>query len=286
MKQLFVNKEQQIRSGWKISIVLALFFVVMFVISMTYVIIQAFFGVSSVLQFILQVISEFVLIGTTYFVLKVIDKKELKDIGLTSLNCDYRELIYGLILGAVSITAIFIMLLGSGNISLATPLFKPVLSINIFTGFIFFIVVGLAEEIFSRGYCMMVLMQTGNRWIAMIVSSIIFSLLHGSNPNVTLLGLVNIFLVGLLFAYMFVKTGNIWMPIGYHITWNYFQGNIFGFPVSGTTRQGVYSIEVVKENILTGGLFGPEGGILTTIILGIGFLLVWKYAGNRQSDSY
>ena len=78
-----------------------------------------------------------------------------------------------------------------------------------------------------------------------------FQLAHGTNPNVSVLGLVNIALVGILFAYMFDATKSLWLPIGYHITWNYFQGNVFGFAVSGTTPHGIYNVSVENGNALT-----------------------------------
>jgi membrane protease YdiL (CAAX protease family) len=98
------------------------------------------------------------------------------------------------------------------------------------------------------------------------------------------MGLLNIFLVGLLFAYMFYKSGSLWMPVGYHITWNFFQGNIFGFPVSGTEPSGIYTIINTKDNLITGGGFGPEGGILATAVIIICALFVFIYcAPERES---
>ena len=80
------------------------------------------------------------------------------------------------------------------------------------------------------------------KWLIYVISAVVFSLAHGMNPNVGIFGLVNIALVGILFAYMFDATKSLWLPIGYHITWNYFQGNVFGFAVSGTTAHGMYAI--------------------------------------------
>jgi len=106
------------------------------------------------------------------------------------------------------------------------------------------------------------------------------------NPKLSALGIFNIFLVGILFAYMFIKTGNLWMPIGYHITWNFFQGNVFGFSVSGITMEGVYAVEYLEDNIITGGNFGLEGGVLATVVIGVGFLLTKIYpTKKRHKDS-
>jgi membrane protease YdiL (CAAX protease family) len=104
--------------------------------------------------------------------------------------------------------------------------------------------------------------------------------MHGMNLNVTVIALINIFLVGLLFAYMTIKSENLWMAIGYHITWNYFQGNIFGFEVSGNVVEGVYSTKSVTESVINGGKFGPEGGLIVTAIILLGFVYI-KYIYRR-----
>ena len=116
------------------------------------------------------------------------------------------------------------------------------------------------------------------KWLIYVVSAIVFSLAHGMNPNVSVLGLVNIALVGILFAYMFDATKGLWLPIGYHITWNYFQGNVFGFAVSGTTPHGIYNVSIEDGNAwLTGGAFGLEGGILASLLIILGFIATRVY---------
>ncbi|MGH4119277.1 CPBP family intramembrane glutamic endopeptidase [Clostridium sp.] len=87
----------------------------------------------------------------------------------------------------------------------------------------------------------------------MIVSSIIFPVMHSLNPSMSIISYLNLFLVALLFAYMYLKSNNLWLPIGYHITWNYFQGNIFGFQVSGQSTESLYKLSTPANNIITGG---------------------------------
>lgn len=215
---------------------------------------------------------------------KVFDKKPLRDMGITPVKEGYRDFLKGLAFGIIAISTVFIILLVTGNVSVAKGLAHPEFTFDMLTGLLMFILVGFGEEIFSRGYCMTVLNQTGNRWVVVLVSSMIFSILHAVNPNVSALGLINIFLVGVLFAYMVLKTGSIWMPIGFHITWNYLQGNIFGFEVSGQEIQGgLYSTRYITENIVNGGKFGPEGGIATTIILLIFFVIIWKLIKTKSN---
>lgn len=216
--------------------------------------------------------------------LRIIDEKRPSEMGLISFRRGFRDFIFGLLLGAVLMTLIFVLLLAFGQVSLVNGLSAPVWSHFLWSGLILYIFVGFAEEIFFRGYCMTALKQTGHTWVVVIVSSLIFSIAHGLNPNVSVLGLANIFIVGLLFAFMFLKTGNLWLPIGFHISWNYFQGSIFGFPVSGTEPHGIYNIGRVEGALWSGGSFGPEGGLIATVMLVIGFLVVWGYPVRPRAE--
>ena len=131
---------------------------------------------------------------------------------------------------------------------------------------------------------MSVLRQTKSMPVIVIASSVLFSLMHVFNASFSLIPFVNIVLVGLLFAYMFIKSGSIWMPIGYHITWNYVQGSVFGFRVSGIEVQGLITTRYAQENIINGGAFGPEGGVLATALILLGFLFVRRYFRKRRFD--
>lgn len=211
------------------------------------------------------------------FLLKYLDNKSIKCIGFHSIKGHINELFYGIILGAISISAVFSVLLASGNVSIENSLFAPRLTMRILSGIILYALVAISEEVMCRGYVFSTLNEMKRPYFSAIISSFIFAAFHLENPNVKILGIVNIFLIGILFSYMCIKTNDLWMPIGYHFAWNYFQGNIFGFPVSGQSQsEAVYIIESLRENLLTGGSFGPEAGILTTIVIIIGIFVVKK----------
>lgn len=221
----------------------------------------------------------------TLLVWRLINRQKFARIGL---RWNGKDFIFGLLLGAVSITIIFFILYALGHVTLLNSLAAPQFSIFTFLFLILFIIVGLFEEIFFRGYIISTMAsRNNNKWFMYIASAVIFSLIHGSNPNVTILGLINIAFVGLLFAYMFDVTKSLWLPIGYHITWNYFQGNVFGFAVSGLAPNGLYELELLEGNeLLTGGSFGLEGGLIATILIGLGFVFTYLYGKklNRQNE--
>ncbi len=92
--------------------------------------------------------------------------------------------------------------------------------------------------------------------------------MHFLNPNISYIAALNIALVGIVFGIMTYKSGNLWMAIGYHITWNYFQGNIFNSEVSGSAYgRGLIKSIRVEDNLLNGGAFGIEGGLICTLLL-------------------
>lgn len=297
MGGVFKNRENKVRSGWKIAITITSYMLMMIIIStFASMIIGISVAVSSggnmnpqeLTVKITDILTNnpFVKIGTEVvdficlmlillIMLKLVEKKKFKDIGFDSLKLRSKDLLFGLLFGAGSIFIIFLILVLTGNATV-DAMKTPNFTVSALWGMVLFILVGVKEELLSRGYCITVLNQMKKPWLSVIISSIIFSSLHLLNPNVKPLGLLNIVMVGVLFGYMYIKSGSLWMPIGYHITWNYFQGNVFGFPVSGMAQDSIFVLSSYKDNLLTGGAFGPEAGILTTTIIALGMYIIWK----------
>ena len=119
-------------------------------------------------------------------------------------------------------------------------------------------------------------------WLALILPALLFGIAHSSNSNFSLLGFINICLVGIFLGLLFWFTDQLWIPIGFHIAWNYFQGPVYGFEVSGINTPRMFTTVIGEENLLNGGLFGPEGGLFTTLVTlaAIGGVL-WHYRGKK-----
>ena len=117
----------------------------------------------------------------------------------------------------------------------------------------------------------------------MIGSSAIFSLLHLFNPGASIPALIGLFAAGLLFAYAYLATRQLWLPIGLHLSWNLSEGPIFGFPVSGLPGQGLLEVDVSGPALITGGAFGPEAGLVGLLGVGIAatMIAVWQRATQR-----
>jgi len=303
--KIFKNESNQIRSGWKIAIVYLSFIITTLIVSVIFSSIYSIIFFAKNPEFLSDdnMYTEFVneqfssmthFPGVTLFLIqcivmiffvvlfwKVWDKRKLSDIGFTNIKSGWKDLCIGLLMGAISFTIVASILLLTNSVELSNNFSQPNFSSALITQLIIFIFVGINEELFSRGYCMTVLKQTKKSWIPVVVSAVIFALMHSMNEGITLLAYINLFLFGIVMAYLFIKTKNIWMCIGYHITWNYFQGNIFGFLVSGNTTDSIYSIKTVNPNLINGGSFGPEGGLIVTALLIVTILGIYKFLPSR-----
>jgi len=305
--KIFKNTDNQTRSGWKIGLLFVLFIftttIASFIFSAAYgaiiVIIhpeflseqqqliqhvkQQFSGMSNFPAVSLQLIQCINLIFLVILFWKIWDKGKMREIGFTNIKSSWKDLIIGLLIGAISFTIVAFILLTTKSVEMVNSFVSPKFSQALIIQFIIFIFVGINEELFCRGYCMTVLKQTKKSWVPIVVSAIIFSAMHSMNGGISLLAYINLFLFGIFIGSLFMKTKNIWMCIGYHITWNYFQGDIFGFLVSGNSTDSIYNIKVISPNLINGGSFGPEGGLVVTVLLVVSVLLVYKFIPNRES---
>ena len=302
---MFKNKEGKVRSGWKIAAVLGIFYGSMMILSMIIgMVISGILLASGDLQaganafsytytergqkimeninLVMMFVQQVITILLPILAWRITAKRKLSDMGFTPIRTDYKELLAGLIFGIASISVVFAVIVLTGQAEVAS--WKPTFAVSQLTYLVLFILVGFSEELLSRGYIMSVLRQTKSVAAIMIIPSVIFALLHSFNSGIGFIPYLNLTLVGILFSYMYLKSGNIWMPIGYHITWNYFQGNVFGFKVSGTEVEGMLTTSYSENNILNGGTFGPEGGLFVTAILLIGFVIVHLYYKDRKLD--
>jgi membrane protease YdiL (CAAX protease family) len=130
-----------------------------------------------------------------------------------------------------------------------------------------FLIVAFNEEILIRGYVLTNLMDSMNKYWALVASAMIFMLMHLSNDNLSLIPLVNLFLAGIMLGIYTIHKGSLWFPIGMHFSWNFFQGPILGFSVSGLKVDSVISQEFNGSTLMTGGDFGFEGSLLLTIMM-------------------
>lgn len=220
---------------------------------------------------------------------RFLDRRPFRDFGF-HLNAGWwLDLAFGMFLGALLMTLIFLTQLAlgwievTGSFESATPGTPFALGILLPLGV--FLCVGVYEEMLSRGYQLRNAAEGLNYpaigpraavILAWFLTSCVFGLLHAANPNATVLSTFNIALAGLLLGAGYVLTGELAIPIGLHITWNFFQGNVYGFPVSGLEPLGAtfLTVEQGGPDLFTGGVFGPEAGLLDPVATIVGILLI------------
>ncbi|MCD7909197.1 MAG: CPBP family intramembrane metalloprotease [Clostridium sp.] len=145
-----------------------------------------------------------------------------------------------------------------------------------------FVMVGFGEEIAFRGYAMGTLRQTENSLLRVLLPAVLFGLAHSTNANFSLLGCANIILAGILLGILTLKSGRLWLGIGFHIAWNFFQGCVFGFGVSGIATPSVAVTELTGSELLNGGAFGPEGSLVATVVILAGIALTLRWFKVRR----
>lgn len=214
-----------------------------------------------------------------WFFMKHIDKERFIELGFQTKN-RLKDFGIGLAAGLVLISFGYGILIYFDEIIFLKVNFnlkELLISILLFT------VVAFLEETIYRGYILKNLMHSYPKYFALILSSILFSLVHGFNPNASLFSLLNIFVAGLFLGGTYIYTKNLWFPIALHLSWNLFQ-SLFGFNVSGQTFYSLIEFKLNGNTLLNGGNFGFEGSILSLItgiilIVGIGF-----YYNRKNSE--
>jgi uncharacterized protein len=153
------------------------------------------------------------------------------------------------------------------------------------------VLAAFSEELVFRGYILGNLMESfKNKWVALAISAGLFALFHLANPGMNSLAFANLFLAGLLLGVNYIYTRNLWFSLLLHLSWNFFQGPVLGFNVSGLHLPSLLVVWTKGDFLVTGGEFGLEGSILNTAVsltavLVLGWAFEWKYrnsaAGTR-----
>ncbi|MFU8812101.1 MAG: lysostaphin resistance A-like protein [Balneolaceae bacterium] len=277
LKHLFYKKEEnRLRSLWRIlvttsiAITLCLLLVILqFAINQT-----LFLGWNVMLAIAVFVA---LLIASVF-----VDKRPFRSFGLHISGLWAADFAAGFFIAAAAMTTIVGIMLGMGWARVEDAL--PLTGISIQSGVLLFFVsmlaVGFWEEAYFRGYLIINLKEGLNAqsWsrssqliAAVFLSSLFFSAGHINNPAASVSSTINLIIAGLVLAYPFVRTGSLGLSVGLHASWNFFQGAVYGLPVSGiSTEQAIIQTRLTGPESFTGGAFGPEagaGGLLGLMIL-------------------
>ena len=147
--------------------------------------------------------------------------------------------------------------------------------------------VGFWEELVFRGYILQNMVEGMGIRLAVLVSCVFYGLVHSANPNAGLLSTAIIVLFGYLRIYGYLSTGQLWLSIGMHTGWNFFQATVFGFAASGHAEAWtLVAHDSSSADWLSGGDFGPEASVLTVpvVLVALVVMRAWSRAAKSHPD--
>jgi membrane protease YdiL (CAAX protease family) len=236
-------------------------------------------------------------VGAVGLLCRFIDRRSFADYGFHLNRSWWRDLGFGLFLGAFLMTGIFLTersagwveVVGAGAASSAVPFGLAVL-----VRLIVYVAVGVNEELSFRGYQLKNLAEglAGKRLgpraallLSLAISSVLFGVGHMTNKSATPLSMANIVIAGVLAGMPFLLTGELAVSIGLHISWNFFEGTVYGFAVSGSRpTTPLLSIRQCGPELWTGGAFGPEAGLtyIPWVLAGCVLIALWVKLSRRR----
>ena len=229
--------------------------------------------------------------GLVAFCTFVLDRRGFQALGWVPSARWWADLAFGTFLGAALISGVVGIERFLGWLTPAAPL-SGSLSAALFKTFLLFIAAGAAEEFVFRSYLLRNLADglnhrrvgTGLAVVGgVVLSSGLFGLVHAMNPNATAASVANIALAGVFLSAGYILTGRLALPLGLHIAWNYFQGPIFGLPVSGIDLgRSVCAFTQGGPEVWTGGAFGIEGGLLGLFAMLVGVMAIGAWVQWRE----
>ncbi len=288
---IFSPSEKRFRTGWRIMIQssLLLFFllitnILFILLSFTPINIDKLYLISSVAASLLAITL------SIYLSRKFLDHRNFVSLGLEFNSNVFYDLLVGTLIPGLMMGLIFCIEYIFGWITINGFVWNSLPIIEILIGlassFLLYIAVAWQEELLSRGYHLQNLMEGISTSCGVLTSSLLFSFLHLLNPYASWRSVIGITLAGIFLCYAYLRTHQLWLSIGLHLGWNFFQGPIFGFPVSGTESFMLIKQSAIGPEIITGGLFGPEAGLILLPALLLGFCSIYFYSLVQQKIIY
>ena len=246
-------------------------------------------GTASIQEFFYHYILYYELFSFVFILLlfifwvKVIEKNSLSTLGFVKRNW-LKYLGWGILLSLLQmgVIALVYQVGGIGTFELNELSLEPILFI--LGLFPFWLLQGGTEEVATRGWLLTRIAARTNLPLAIAISSSLFGFLHLGNSGVTFLSVLNIILDGVLAGLLLIYTNSIWLVVAQHGTWNYVQGNLLGFQVSGTGADAsIFSFTMGSgPDWQTGGAFGAEGSIITTLVLLVSLVIVYRLGERKE----
>ncbi|MFN0071446.1 MAG: lysostaphin resistance A-like protein [Chloroflexota bacterium] len=216
-----------------------------------------------------------------------LDRRSFASLGLQLRSHWLQHLLWGMVLGIGLQAFIFLTELAAGWLVIEDVGWRGTNSapFGLLLFALVFAAVAWNEELLTRGYLLQNLESGLGTIAAVTISSLLFGLLHIFNANASIIATLGVAFAGLLLAAAYLVTRSLWLPIGLHLGWNYGEGPIFGFPVSGLDAGGLVTHRVTGPELITGGAFGPEAGLISVAAEIVGIALLGIYFRRSRNRS-
>jgi len=284
-KSIFFNQFGRVKSGWRFCVFLLSYFVLTVIFGLGSIALLSNLPIGFTPESLLALVVPFSIFAAIAIFLGWFYGKIFEDLPFRALGCWFtknwfKDLVFGLIIGAVSIglaaliAAIFGSLTFQVNDSSGTSAILLTLAVTL----LIFTIAAITEETLFRGYLLQTLGRAKLFYVGAILTSFLFATAHNNNPGANAFSWINTFLAGIWLAVAYFKTRNLWFPFGVHLAWNWIQGAFLGINISGLSELASAPILRVSETgtkFVTGGDYGIEGGIACTIALIFSIALIW-----------
>lgn len=202
--------------------------------------------------------------------------KTIPSVGFSSVFVQKNGSISGFLVGSLIGVLLIVVCAGllwlTGSVEFSYGSITPIIFIG---QLVYFMLVAVFEELMFRTLPLYAFAERYPIVIAILLNSLLFGAIHLANPGFTWIAMVNITLAGALFSIFTLQKRNVSWAIGIHFTWNFTQGILLGYKVSGTDSPGVLSAKPLGSDYLSGGTFGIEGSIVCTAVLAILIVFLW-----------
>jgi membrane protease YdiL (CAAX protease family) len=279
-------KELRLRAGWRLLLHAILYLVILITLTLGALLLYRVELGAIITSISPAIMIELVsILSATYLARRFLDYRSFSSLGFQIDRSIVSDLFIGFLIPGLMMALIFLVEYTAGWIQFQGWSWQTVgmgqSIIGLLGGLAAFVMVGISEEIFSRGYHLQNLIEGLNLHWALFLSSSIFALMHLYNPSTSLRSTLGLLAAGYFLAYGWVRTRGLWLPIGLHIGWNFFEGNVFGFNVSGLDTYRLLLHTPSGPEYITGGTFGPEAGLIALPAMLLGAWLVKLYTHDR-----
>jgi membrane protease YdiL (CAAX protease family) len=279
---IFLNQKQELRAGWKFVLYVVFFLAFWIATGLMLSFFVARIEIPDS-QFVLAAIAlnQIALfvpaIAAMWMTVRFADHRLFRAFGIGFVPGWRRRLLLGFLIAAGMLSAVMAGCYMFGYVSIHwTAGQVPASTLAATFGII--IIAALNEELVFRGFPLQIMMEAVGKWPGIILLSGLFGALHVSNPNASVVGIVNTIVAGILLSLAYVKTRSLWFPYAIHVGWNAGLGFIFGFRLSGLDIASLWTTGIAGSETILGGDYGPEGGLLATFIFAASAVLV-----NRET---